>query len=444
MGNSIYIEKFDLSKLKEKSCDSNGNTIWESADAAGIDTVCIRQIRQLKYLGLNKLADLYIVVDMEHLINDALTNAGYSPTDSHFILLENGHRIYPELPYHDELYPKLTSPYSITTINGHKEFIISGTIPDTPWDYLYFRNYDPIFHNIQAAKLKVLLFTTFTVLTALLILWLVFRRILTHLDFLMEKIRNFGNGEPPPIDKYDYTLRQDEIGHLHRSFDEMTKSVKVLRDENYDKQLLLRDATIKQLQQQIDPHFLYNTLDTINWRAQKYGADDISCMVRSLGNLFRTSINGQEDVIPLSDELTVLNSYIQIQRFRFQDRLNFELHMPKDIRHILVPKMCLQPLVENALKHAMEYSDELCNICVTLTELENDYQITVANTGSQFEENLLWKIRNHQITPQGSGVGLVNIDSRMKLLYGNLYGLIFYNQDNMAIVELRIPKERET
>ncbi len=102
----------------------------------------------------------------------------------------------------------------------------------------------------------------------------------------------------------------------------MTHSVKVLRDENYDKQLLLRDSTIKMLQQQINPHFLYNTLDTINWMAQKYGADDISMMVRSLGNLFRASIAGQKDIIPLSEELEVLNDYIRIQEMRFKDRLN--------------------------------------------------------------------------------------------------------------------------
>ena len=223
----------------------------------------------------------------------------------------------------------------------------------------------------------------------------------------------------------------------------MTKSVKVLRDENYDKQLLLRDATIKMLQQQINPHFLYNTLDTINWMAQKYGADDISTMVRSLGNLFRASITGEGDLIPLADELAVLDNYIQIQKIRFKDRLVFELVVPEDISHIFVPKLCIQPLVENALKHAMEYTDEICTIRVTVREREGSYRIKVANTGSQFEEDLLWKIEHRQITPQGSGVGLVNIDSRLKLIYGDHYGLTFYNKDGMAVVMLSIPKERE-
>ena len=86
----------------------------------------------------------------------------------------------------------------------------------------------------------------------------------------------------------------------------MKSNVKTLRDKNYEKQLLLRDTNIKMLQQQINPHFLYNTLDTINWMAQKYGADDISTMVRSLGNLFRAAVNSKEDLIPLKKELDVL------------------------------------------------------------------------------------------------------------------------------------------
>ena len=223
----------------------------------------------------------------------------------------------------------------------------------------------------------------------------------------------------------------------------MTHSVKVLRDENYDKQLLLRDSTIKMLQQQINPHFLYISLDTINWMAHKYGADDISMMGRSLGNLFRASIAGQKDIFPLSEELEVLNDYIRIQEMRFKDRLNFELEVPENISHIFVPKLCIQPLVENALKHAMEATDEMCCIRVTIREMEQDYQIKVSNTGSIIDPDLLSKIENKEIQPQGSGVGLVNINSRLKLIYGNNYGLNFYNKSGMAVVMLSIPKEQE-
>lgn len=108
-------------------------------------------------------------------------------------------------------------------------------------------------------------------------------------------------------------------------------------------------------------------------------------MVRSLGNLFRASIAGQKDIIPLEDELEVLDNYIRIQEIRFKDRLHFELKIPENISHIFIPKLCIQPLVENALKHAMEDTDEMCMIRVVIEEMEKDYEIRVSNTGSRFE-----------------------------------------------------------
>lgn len=452
MGSSDDILKFDVKELS-KSLDSlKGGSIWSSSIEAGPDTVCARQILKLRYLSLKRLGELYITVNMDKMIEDGLTNSGSFSENSNFILMSRGKRIYPSKPFYDELSLQLIeeikqqeNAYTIATLDGKKEFIISGHIPYAKWDYLYFRDYDPLFYGIRLISMQIFLFT-FCIITVTAV-WVnvIFRHIFRHLDYLIEKIKCFGSGEVPDynIKLYDYENRQDEIGQLHRSFDEMTHSVKVLRDENYDKQLLVRDSTIKMLQQQINPHFLYNTLDTINWMAQKYGADDISVMVRSLGNLFRASIADQKDIIPLSEELKVLYDYIRIQEIRFKDRLNFELDTPEKISQIFVPKLCIQPLVENALKHAMEDTDELCRIRVSIQEMEQDYQIQVSNTGSQFEEDLLEKIANKEITPQGSGVGLLNINSRLKLLYGDNYGLKFYNKGGKAVVMLSIPKEQE-
>ena len=234
-----------------------------------------------------------------------------------------------------------------------------------------------------------------------------------------------------------------EVQNLSDSFGHMVGRIQQLMTTVREEEIVLRKTELKALQAQINPHFLYNTLDTINWMAQKYGADDISTMVRSLGNLFRAAVNSKEDLIPLKKELDVLKDYIRIQQIRFGDRLDFQLHVPDDISHIYVPTLCIQPLVENALKYALEFSDDVCHITVTISEKDTVYQITVANTGSYFEDDLIWKLEHRQVTPQGSGVGLVNINSRLKLLFGDRYGLSIYNEDGMAIVLLSIPKERE-
>lgn len=453
MGNTDDINAFSTDELASRATEASGQANWAVQDSPGKNVVLYQDIRQLKYLTLDHLAYLYIVVDMDQIVKDALENAGYTYSErSHFILLTENRQFYPESPYHAELYSGLLQSvnrtgnlYSILSVDGRKTFIIRGEFPDTGWNYFYFQDYDPLFSAIQKILLCVMLFSACIVMIALILDLLLLKRILRHLDLLVEKIRNFGQGLPDPEDTqhYDYRQRCDEIGQLHVSFDEMKKNVKTLKDKNYEKQLLLRDANIKMLQQQINPHFLYNTLDTINWMAQKYGADDISVMVRSLGNLFRTAVNNNEDLIPLNQEVDVLQNYIRIQQIRFGDRLDFKLRLPENISHIYVPKLCIQPLVENALKYAMEFSDDVCHIEVSLLEKDTFYQIMVANTGSQFEDNLLWKIEHKQLSPQGSGVGLVNINSRLKLLFGDRYGLSVLNENGMAIVLLSIPKERE-
>lgn len=444
MGDSFPSTKLDIETLNQQAIDSSGRPIWAAGKNVDYSFFCTREIRQLKYLKLRKLAVLYIDVDIEKIITDALNDAGYSPNLIDFVVLQGNEQIYPKETTHDIktlLKTWDSSAYHIDSIDGEKKFIITGSMNSVNWSYYYFRDYNRIFNHVTKAKYSTIFYTFLFSLIALFLTNLSVKSLLKHLDYLVIKITQFGKGiTKSPKVTYNYENRTDEIGTLHRSFDQMTHSVKVLRDENYDKQILLKDTTIKMLEQQINPHFLYNTLDTINWMAQMYGADDISTMALSLGNLFRASIAEQKDLIYLENELEFLNNYIQIQKIRFKERLQFEISIPEQYNKILIPKLCIQPLVENALKHSMEYSDEPCRIKISIMEDEVKYLLKVANTGSYFEEDLIQKIEQHTLKPEGGGVGLTNINSRMRLIYGEDYGLSFYNNDGMAIVVLSIPK----
>ncbi len=445
MGDSLEESELDLDKINEQAADANGGTLWISDKATNYSSFCVRQIRQKKYLNLRKLGTLYIKADLDSIIADALENAGYTPDITEFFLYHEGDQIYPEKAVYEQsriTEKNLTENYRVESIDGKKKFIIYGNMNYVPWNYYYFRDYNRLFYQATQVKLSAVLLTAAFLIISVIFSNILLKNIFKHFDYLIHKMKEFG-GEPalPTANKYNYLGRQDEIGRLHRTFDEMTIKVKTLLDENYDKQLLLKDATIKILEQQINPHFLYNTLDTINLMAQMEGNEEISTMVLSLGNLFRASIMQQKDLIPLEEELEFLNSYIQIQKIRFKDRLQITIDIPEKYSKILVPKLSIQPLVENALKHSMEFSFEPCEIFLTLSEKEECYQLKVANTGSYFENDLLDKIRQNTLKPLGTGVGLMNIDSRLRLLFGEEYGLSFLNRDNMAIVLLQIPKE---
>ena len=367
-----------------------------------------------------------------------------------FILDESGNIVYH--PQQQQLYNELQTENIDLIVESKEDTVRTGKgnrgklysisrSNKTGWTVVGCMSVSELLRKSNQAQSIYVLISALLMIVALL-----FSRFLAKsLTYPLQRLRDsMSRVQEGHFDGADVEIdSENEIGSLTKSFNMMTHRIQDLMEQNVKEQEAKRKSELKALQSQINPHFLYNTLDTINWMAQKYGADDISTMVRSLGNLFRAAVNSKEDLIPLKMELDVLKDYIRIQQIRFGDRLDFQLHVPDDISNIYVPTLCIQPLVENALKYALEFSDDVCHITVTISEKDTVYQITVANTGSHFEDDLIWKLEHRQVTPQGSGVGLVNINSRLKLLFGDRYGLSIYNEDGMAIVLLSIPKERE-
>ena len=446
-GISSDIDEFSVDTISNTLSSKKKQPIWFGETSPGNSVVCARELKRLKYVKLDKMASLYIVVDINSTILDILNRHNYSLKSNEFILLDDNNLIYPEEVTQKE-YKQMSkkTSYQIATINGEKSFLISGTISLTGWHYIYRHSYAQLFKKIYLLNSLVGFTGISSVILSVFLCAFFLKKLLKHLEVLMKKIHYFGQNLsiPKSLSLISYQDKNDEIAQLHKSFDQMMHNVCTLRDENHNKQLHLRETQLKMLQQQVNPHFLYNTLDTINWIAlQKYNAEDISNMVQALGALFRTSITEIRDLLPLEEELKILDNYLLIQKIRFHDRLEFHLEIPNNIQHIFVPKLCIQPLVENAVKYALENSDELCIITVTVVDYDDTCSIKVANSGSQFENNLLDKLKQKIIIPEGSGVGLMNIHSRLQLLYDANYSLECYNQDELAIVSLTIPHNRK-
>ena len=230
----------------------------------------------------------------------------------------------------------------------------------------------------------------------------------------------------------------------------MTKRIQNLVNTNYVNELLTREAQIKALESQINPHFLYNTLESINWRAKAVNNQEISLMTESLGSLLRATLSNKKSLVTLSYELSLINSYITIQQIRFEERLEFESQIPENLKNALLPPLTLQPLVENAIHYALEEIMETCYITIQAEELPQDpsgreaaLKILVKNSGSAFEDNLLELLDTQQKTPNRSGIGLLNINKRIKLLFGDAYGLSLYNEDEFAVAAITIPYRTE-
>ncbi len=438
----------------EQAEQQYGKVFWVPILANTPHLYCIRTIREIQYLKLKPLATLFLEVDFSKLVQLQIEEAGFSKGNSdEFLIFQENELIYSTkentsgdlFEYENIIVDEILNQrdqYLIMKIGGEEKFISVGTIEGVNWKLVHVADYNTIFSTVERAQqLNIVLFITASVL-AIVTSYIIFSRLTKHFTILEKKMMRFGAGDFTPLPlTYDYSNRGDEIGSLHRRFDKTIELVNELVNDNYIKQMLLQETQIQALQQQINPHFLYNTLDSIYWMGQKDCNEEICQMVQGLAHLFRGAITNDGDVITLEKELDFLMSYIKIQSIRFKERLVFENHIGKQYFMVLVPKLSIQPLVENAINYSMEYSPDACQIYLDMQEKDNSYYITVKNTGSYFEEDILNKLKRGEVNATGSGIGLLNIDKRLKLIYGVEYGIMVYNEQDRAVVVIVIPKE---
>ena len=207
----------------------------------------------------------------------------------------------------------------------------------------------------------------------------------------------------------------------------------------------LRKAEFELLQAQINPHFLYNTLDAIVWSAEAGNQKQVVKMVGSLSEFFRSSLNKGKELVRVREELSHARSYLEIQQIRYQDILSYEIEVPEELFEYEIPKITVQPIVENALYHGIKNRRGGGKITITGEEGDNDYRIIVTDDGIGMDGERL-----SQITEGLSGknpgdvkiYGLYNVNERIKLFYGEEYGISIESEyDKGTRVVIRLPKK---
>jgi two-component system, sensor histidine kinase YesM len=237
--------------------------------------------------------------------------------------------------------------------------------------------------------------------------------------------------------------QDDEVGKLQQNFQTMIQQIDELINENYSKQLTIKETEFKALQAQINPHFLYNTLESINWLAKGNGQTQISRMVESLGFLLRNSISLKKPLITIEEELTIVKNYVVIQQYRFEERLDFHMEVDEDIVGFYIPKLTLQPLIENAIHYALEPKIDPCRISIYSIVNKETIKLIVEDDGPGMESAFIEKLKKGEVKTRGQGVGLSNIDDRIKLSYGEKYGVSIesgHNKGTKVIIVLPFDK----
>lgn len=238
-----------------------------------------------------------------------------------------------------------------------------------------------------------------------------------------------------------------EIDNLAIVYNDMADEIDRLISDIYQKQLLIKEAEIKSLQAQINPHFLFNVLDTVSWFAQAGRTDDISKIINSLGQILRANLfYSNQETITIGQELNYVKLYISIQKYRFENRLNFDLQIHDNlILNCSIPKLCLQPIVENAIVHGIEEKVGVGHLKLTVETVGEDILFTVSDDGVGFDIQWLDNIRkNSEANTHNSkhtNIGIINSDKRIKILYGNQYGISIQSKINVGTtVNIKIPK----
>ena len=217
-----------------------------------------------------------------------------------------------------------------------------------------------------------------------------------------------------------------EARMLSDSLNAMIDKINELLDQVTTEQIRLRKAEFELLQAQITPHFLYNTLDTIVWLAEAGDQKRVVSMVGNLSDFFRTSLNQGKDIISIREELAHVRSYLEIQQVRYQDILRYEITVPEDLYEYKIPKITIQPLVENALYHGIKNKRGQGTITVTGKSKENGFVLYVRDNGIGMTQERLNEVRAgiQKLSYTGKEIyGLYNVNERIRLNFGETYGI---------------------
>ena len=243
------------------------------------------------------------------------------------------------------------------------------------------------------------------------------------------------------------TNSKDEISSLSNTFNNMVSEIGHLIDQIQVSQKRESELRFEMLLAQINPHFLFNTLNSIKWMAVVAGANNISSTITSLGRLLEISMNKINDVLSIEEELTNIKSYIQIQQVRYPGRFDVEYAIPEELLHYSTLKLILQPIVENSILHNIEQRDFL-QIQISGQLQENCIILKVRDNGVGMSQDTMSAIlKKNSASKKGSvfsGIGVYNVQERIQLAYGMAYGLSYHSDaSSFTEVSITLPKTKE-
>jgi two-component system sensor histidine kinase YesM len=405
-----------------------------------------REISRNMYIGrtiIEKGIEKALIVSKvnERLITDALGDVNYHEGFS--LMLDQEYNI---------VYDSVPDEYRSHKENFRRQ-LAEGRSPAGTESYIAFSKTSPSFgitllsampvqylrKSYQAIRIQFFLILLTVVLVEALLSMFISNRISFGLRSLEHSMEQLGDGSLA----VSLPIRgDDEVARLGRSYLRMTEQIKKLMADIKEKESQKRQMEIRVLRAQVSPHFLYNSLNTIGYLALIQNAKNIHSLVSSLIDLLHGAVNVDDVLVPLAVEIHYVQSYLNVQQYRHLRQIQADYRLDNVVNHYLVPKMILQPLVENAVIHGLKDKLEYPSIVIKAYALNGNLIISVTDNGAGMKEEKIRQIRESLDTGEQelSGHGISNVHARIRLQFGEAYGLSLYSQVNVfTTLEIRLP-----
>ena len=391
-----------------------------------------------------------LLVDMNYSSIEQLLEKANTDTSGEYVYLmaPDGEIIYhpKQNLIHMGLYEENNTEaagYEDTTVkenfHGEKRLVTVKTISYTGWKLISVVPMKSFSMGMTGMRNLVVLLVALTVLAVVILNQMVSARISKPLRRLNDSVKEWEAGNMNPD---IYIGGSMEVEHLGKTLRSTVAQIRQLMDDIVVEQEEKRKSELDALQSQINPHFLYNTLDSIVWMITGERYDDVVFMITQLASLFRISLSKGKTVIKIEDEVKHARNYMNIQKIRYKNSFEVDFQIEEDILDGCIVKLVLQPLLENAIYYGMEFMDGEGEIHVRGYRKDKDVYLEVEDNGLGMPEEEAAELLNGKERPHkhGSGVGLVNVHSRLKLRFGEAYGLVIHScPDEGMMVQIHIP-----
>ncbi|WP_105613986.1 sensor histidine kinase [Vallitalea okinawensis] len=433
-------------ELQKRAIEKNGGSIWvyeelETVNVQRKNVPVYSQVRLINdYLNIEPLGILRVNVKEENIAKiyekDINGKKGsYYIIDSNQNIISSSDKKMLNSKINKSLLQGINQEeqfWYYETVMENKQFLVTYYyMQDLDW---YLINLIPIEDILS--EMNIIRNITVMILVISIIICIILSRLISY-KFLhpLKELKNVMED----VEQEDFSARltlkrNDEIGILAATFNKMSKRLEELLTQVYYAKIMQKEAELKALEAQINPHFLYNTLDVIYWKCRMEKAHESERLIIALSKLFRLTLNKGNEFTTLGKELDHLKSYMTIQQVKYEDDVTFSINVDDDILDCKVIKLVLQPIVENALIHGVGKRVEEGNIWVKIIKQQEDLVYIIKDDGIGIDQHIIDEILYKKENSQG--YGMKNVNERIRLHFGEGYGIDFFSEEGKGVTVL--------